>query len=59
MMADKSFPWFQSVHTIKVYHIRNVKDEGLLKEFYTRFTGLRTLKGITEAEFDPLEEFIQ
>jgi hypothetical protein len=57
MMADISFPWFESVHTIKVYQIRNLKNEGddHLKKFFTYFKNLKTLKGITEAEFNPLD----
>jgi hypothetical protein len=61
MMADITFPWFETVHTIKVYQIRNLKNDGneILKSFFTRFRGLKTLKGITEAEFNPLDEFIR
>lgn len=59
MMADPTFPWFDSVHTIKIYQIRFVKDLPLLKTFFTRFRGLKTLKGITEEEFNPLDGFIQ
>jgi hypothetical protein len=31
----------------------------LLKKFFTRFRGLKTLKGITEDEFNPLDAFIK
>lgn len=31
----------------------------MLKTFFTRFRGLKTLKGITEAEFNPLDVFIR
>lgn len=59
MMADTTFPWFDSVHTLKIYQIRYLKDLPLLKKFLTRFRGLKTLKGITEEEFNPLDGFIQ
>jgi len=58
MMADTTFPWFDSVHTLKIYQIRYLKDLPLLKKFLTRFRGLKTLKGITEEEFNPLDGFI-
>lgn len=59
MMGDPTFPWFDTVHTIKIYQIRYLKDMELIKKFYTRFRGLKTLKGITEEEFNPLDEFIR
>jgi hypothetical protein len=31
----------------------------MIKLFFTRFRGLKTLKGITEAEFNPLDVFIK
>jgi hypothetical protein len=58
MMADPTFPWFDSVHTLKIYQIRYLKDFPLLKKFFTCFRGLKTLKGITEEEFNPLDGFI-
>ena len=59
-MADPTFPWFDSVHTIKVYQVRYLHDnQEALKKFLTCFRGLKTLKGITEDEFNPLEEFIK
>ena len=59
MMADPSFPWFDSVHTIKVYQVRYLKDMDIIKTFFTRFRSLKTLKGITEKEFNPLDVFIR
>jgi hypothetical protein len=59
MMADESFPWFESVHTIKVYQIRYLADPELFKLFLTKFRGLKTLKGVTEDEFNPLDAFIR
>jgi hypothetical protein len=59
MMADPTFPWFESVHTIKVYQIRYLQDTDLFKVFLTRFKSLKTLKGITEDEFNPLDVFIR
>ena len=58
MIADPTFPWFESVHTIKVYQVRNLKEMDLVKLFFTRFRNLKTLKGITEDEFNPLDVFI-
>jgi hypothetical protein len=59
MMDYPSFPWFESVHTIKLYQIRYLKDTPLFKVWLTRFRGLKCLKGITEAEFNPLDIFIE
>jgi hypothetical protein len=59
MVADPTFPWFASVHTIKLYLIRELKDKDLFNKFLTCFKGLKTLKGITEPEFNPLEDFIK
>lgn len=59
MMADPNFPWFESVHTIKCYQIRYLKDMDKIKYFYTRFRNLHTFKGITEDEFNPLDVFIK
>jgi hypothetical protein len=59
MMEDPTFPWFESVNTIKVYQIRNLRDMELFKVFLTKFRSLRTLKGITEEEFNPLDAFIK
>lgn len=59
MMADPTFPWFETVHTIKVYQVRYLKDMELLKKFFTRFRSLKVLKGITEDEFNPLDTFIK
>ena len=59
MMADPAFPCFDSVHTIKLYQIRNLTDMELFKTFLTRFRSLKTLKGITEDEFNPLDVFIK
>jgi hypothetical protein len=59
MMKDPSFPWFDKVHTIKVYQIRNLKDDEVMKKFYTCFRNLKTFKGIIEDEFNPLEYFIK
>lgn len=59
MMADSTFSWFESVHTIKCYQIRYLKDMDKIKYFYTRFRNLHTLKGITEDEFNPLDVFIK
>jgi hypothetical protein len=60
MMADPTFPWFDSVHTIKIYQVRYLNNNAEdLKKFLTCFRGLKTLKGITEDEFNPLEQFIK
>lgn len=59
MMADSNFPWFESVHTIKCYQIRYLKDMDKIKYFFTRFKNLFTFKGITEDEFNPLDVFIK
>lgn len=59
MMADPTFPWFETVHTLKIYQIRYVKDMDAIKRFFTRFRNLKTIKGITEDEFNPLTEFIK
>ena len=59
MMNDPSFPWFKSVHTIKCYQIRNLKDMNLIKEFFCRFKNLQTFKCIVEDEFNPLDKFIE
>ena len=59
MMADHTFPWFDSVHTIKVYQVRYLNDMELIKQFFTRFRSLKTFKGITEEEFNPLDVFIK
>lgn len=58
MTEDPTFPWFDSVHTIKIYQIRNLKDMEFIKKWLTHFRGLKTLKGITENEFSPLDAFI-
>ena len=59
MMADPTFPWFDMVHTIKVYQVRNLRDQDTLKKFFTCFRNLKTLKGIIEDEFNPFEYFIK
>jgi hypothetical protein len=59
MMKDPGFPWFETVHTIKLYQVRYLQDLEVFKKFLTRFKSLKTLKGITEEEFNPLEAFIK
>lgn len=59
MMEDKSFPWFSNVQTLKVYQIRYLQDDDVIKKFFTTFRNLKTIKGITEDEFNPLEIFIK
>ena len=59
MMADPTFPWFDMVHTIKVYQVRNLRDQDTLKKFFTCFRNLKTLKGIIEDEFNPFEYLIK
>ena len=59
MMDDPTFPWFDQVHTIKVYQVRYLKDMDLIKLFFTKFRGLKTIKGITETEFNPFDVFIR
>lgn len=58
-MEDKSFPWFSNVQTLKVYQIRYLQDDDVIKKFFTTFRNLKTIKGITEDEFNPLEIFIK
>jgi hypothetical protein len=36
-----------------------MKDFGVVKEWLVRFKNLKTLKGVTDYEFDPLETFIE
>ncbi len=59
MMADSSFPWFDNVHTIDCYQIRNLRDMNIFKLFLTKFKNLTKLNGIIEEEFNPLEQFIR
>ena len=59
MIDDPHFPWFESVEIIKCYQIINLKDMDLMKFFFTKFRNLRTLKGITEEDFNPLDMFIK
>lgn len=59
MMEDTNFPWFESVHTIKCYQIRYLKDMNIIKLFFTKFKNLYCFKGITEEEFNPLDMFIK
>lgn len=58
MTEDPTFPWFEYVHTIKLYQVRNLKDMEFIKKWLTHFRGLKTLKGITESVFSPLDGFI-
>lgn len=55
MMEDSSFPWFESVTTIKCYQVRNLRDMNVIKDFFCRFKNLECFKGITEDEFNPLD----
>jgi hypothetical protein len=57
MMADPNFPWFEKVHTIKCYLVRDLKDPSALQLFFTKFRNLNEMKGIIEDEFNPLELF--
>lgn len=59
MMEDKTFPWFSNVQTLKVYQVRYLQDDDVIKRFFTTFRNLKTIKGITEDEFNPLEIFIK
>lgn len=58
-MEDKTFPWFSNVQTLKVYQVRYLQDDDVIKRFFTTFRNLKTIKGITEDEFNPLEIFIK
>ena len=58
-MEDKTFPWFSNVQTLKVYQVRSLQEDDVIKRFFTTFRNLKTIKGITEDEFNPLEIFIK
>lgn len=58
-MEDKTFPWFSNVQTLKVYQVRYLQEDDVIKRFFTTFRNLKTIKGITEDEFNPLEIFIK